>query len=187
MLFFKTENEDELNKFANAANKRVLLVKEIGDGEHLRKLLEFSGTWGKPETEKRRKRTETERLKESKEQEDVTSPKKKPKDKKQDEAIKKTKEKKKKESSAAEQRAEKKKREKVSFIAEKEILSDLSTQFCEEKEETPLTTTWRLCNPSLGPVATNNYQNGELKSVDILVMIKVLVLIHSVVINNKLN
>ena len=96
MLFFETENEDELNKFANAANKRVLLVKEIGDGDHLRNLLEFSGTWGKPETEKRRKRTETERLKESKEQEGVTSPKKKPKDKKQDEAIKKTKERKKK-------------------------------------------------------------------------------------------
>ena len=32
---------------------------------------------------------------------------------------------------------EKEKEKKVSFIAEKEILSDLSTQFCTEKEETP--------------------------------------------------
>lgn len=55
------------------------------------------------------------------------------------------------------QEKQKKKQETVSLSTEKEILSDLSSQFSSESEVnekpeedgTSLTTTWRLCKPAL--------------------------------------
>lgn len=70
--------------------------------------------------------------------------------------LKKSKEKKRKDESAAARKTERKNQETVALCTEKEILSDLSSQFCLEselnkksEEGTSLTTTWILCKPAL--------------------------------------
>lgn len=103
---------------------------------------------------------QTEQIKESKEQADISSPKKKKKESScasgNNESPKKSKEKKRKNKSAAARKTEKKNQETVALCTEKEILSDLSSQFSLEselnkksEEGTSLTSTWRLCKPAL--------------------------------------
>lgn len=127
----------------------------------LKELLAFSFKPANADHTTKRIRVQTEKVKESKEQADICSPKKKKKESScasgNNESPKKSKEKKRKdESAAARRKTEKKNQETVALCTEKEILSDLSSQFSLEselnkksEEGTSLTSTWRLCKPAL--------------------------------------
>lgn len=139
----------------------MLLNKDVRTENKLKELLTFSSKPANDDRKIKRIRVQTEKIKESKEQAEICSPKKKKKESScasgNNESPKKSKEKKRKDESAAARKTEKKNQETVALCTEKEILSDLSSQFSLESElnkkstedGTSLTTTWRLCKPAL--------------------------------------